>query len=801
MNYQVRRRGENLGVFSLEELRRRRESGELTGDEYIQREGASDWQPLDLVLQHGWSVAPPPLPVTVSTDGPNQTFIWLAIVAGVILCLVAVVAFGIFVGKVQQHYLSILSQSRARQVFNGSRPEAIAAASKPIVWTTNTLTQADANKRAREFRLRQWLDGYEKRGQHNPACDAEIEQFIRVWIDTCYDGPEATNISWLENESDKLANDPNCTDPLALTVAADESLNQFQMEKRFERALAAYPTSLHMAYPKFYATVRLAAQLGERSDRTGALETSALELLPECFADGSFMPADQQEIGEIFVNDWGYNFFYRNADSVCKIAHEAGPNFRWLALTLDGEREINEAWAARGNGYADTVTDAGLKGFNAHLAIARSDMTEAWNLHPNWPLVPERMIYVSLGDSDITEMRTWFDRTTTAQIDYPRAWSDLRWGLRPRWYGNEDAMLALGKMAVATGRFDTDVPRKFIDCIYDVESEMDLPTGQHIFGRADIWPDLEKMYDGYINWPRQKNLNGWRTSYAIVAWFAGKYDVARTQLEALNWKPLQQNMSGWSVDLSLMPLEVAARTGPLGGEISNAENAREAGDISGALKRYSALGNSPAADARTKEFIQCRVAELAAERRLQKGGWIDFLPSSDNDPNWVFSFGKAHRLPDGALEVESGPKGHMLYSRTRVGANFEVRGQFEVVRSSNKNFQAGIVMGVPDFDGYNWYGFRIKRHDVEGDVVCLGLGWSRRQITGHTVLNNVTNSFDFILQNGKVTASVNGVEIFHQAAPPVEIGVPDNSYLLGLGAFNDSADTVIRYRNVQVRKL
>jgi len=52
-----------------------------------------------------------------------------------------------------------------------------------------------------------------------------------------------------------------------------------------------------------------------------------------------------------------------------------------------------------------------------------------------------------------------------------------------------------------------------------------------------------------------------------------------------------------------------------------------------------------------------------------------------------------------------------------------------------------------------------------------------------------------------VTASVNGVEIFHQAAPPVGLSVPDNSYLLGLGAFSDSDDNVIRYRNVQVRQL
>ncbi|MGA3283782.1 MAG: hypothetical protein ABSD57_04905 [Verrucomicrobiota bacterium] len=397
-------------------------------------------------------------------------------------------------------------------------------------------------------------------------------------------------------------------------------------------------------------------------------------------------------------------------------------------------------------------------------------------------------------------MRTWFDRTVAAQIDYPGAWSEMRWGLRPRWYGSEKAMLAFGVAALNTGRFDTDVPRKYLDCVYDMESEMELPPGRHIFGRDNIWPDLKRMYEGYVA-KAPDYRDGWRTSYAVAAYLAGKYDVARAQLEALDWKPVSRNLDGWNVDLSLMPLEVAARTGPLGEKISAAESARDSGDISAALKKYSGLENATDADARTHEFVRDRLALLAVEERLKKGGWVDLLPSGADDPNWVFSFGQARRLPDGALEVKSGAKGHLLFSRAQAGAAFEIEGAFEVVHSANKNFQAGVVMGVPDFDGYNWYGFRIKRHDEEGDVVCLGRGWTRQQISQHVVLNDVTNSFDFIYQKGKVSASVNGVEIFHRVAPPVTISVPDNSFLLGLGAFNDSTSTVIRYRHVQARRL
>jgi hypothetical protein len=69
MNYRVRRLGDDLGVFSFEDLRRRRAAGELTGSEHVQAEGMADWQPLDLVLQQGDSSAPPPMMAPASIAG------------------------------------------------------------------------------------------------------------------------------------------------------------------------------------------------------------------------------------------------------------------------------------------------------------------------------------------------------------------------------------------------------------------------------------------------------------------------------------------------------------------------------------------------------------------------------------------------------------------------------------------------------------------------------------------------------------------------------------------------------------
>ena len=51
MDYHLNQQGQTIGVFPLEELRRRRQAGELTGAELVWCECMSAWQLLDAVLQ------------------------------------------------------------------------------------------------------------------------------------------------------------------------------------------------------------------------------------------------------------------------------------------------------------------------------------------------------------------------------------------------------------------------------------------------------------------------------------------------------------------------------------------------------------------------------------------------------------------------------------------------------------------------------------------------------------------------------------------------------------------------------
>lgn len=805
MNYHLQHEGQDLGIFPLYELRQRRATGKLTGAELVWCEGMTDWQPLDSVLQTpaagNLRPAPPPVPKPASRWNLPPKIAFMVVVAFLVV-VAGVTIFTVRVLRTVRQVRSGFESSSRRGNYNYGSQKDVSVASKPVSWSTNTLTEADVQKSRREFRLRQWLEGYKLRGERDPACDAQALGLIGNWIASNYGGQVDTNLPSITKLSDMLAADPACTDPIILTAAGVQSVELYEGIRRLERALSGFENSRHKAYPKFYATVTLAGKLSDNPRRVSALDASALQLLGEAFKDGSLLPKDQAQIADILVNGWADNFFNRNRTAISSLPQSAGESFQWLSLVLEGEYQIKEAWKARGGGYTDTVTEKGWEGFREHLAEARKALTKAWSLQPDLPLAPCRMIYVSLGDSDIGEMRLWFDRAVTAQIDYPRAWKDLRWGLRPRWYGSHESMLALGVTALNTRRFDTDVPRKFFDSVSDLEAELKPPLGQHIYGREDIWPRLQEMYEGYIAATTKTNdQDGWRSTYSAVAYLAGNYDAARTQLEALNWKPWPGNLNNWGTDLSLMPSEVAARTSPLGPQISVAESNRNNGEFGAALQIYSRLPTSTIAEERARLFVQDRMVTLELERRLQGGLWIDFLPADENFAGWHRGRGTFRRLRDGALEVQADQGGHIIYSRARVGMNFEVKGSFEVVRSSNDAFQAGLVMGIPEFDFRGWYAFRVKRNPDEGEVAAFSTHWAKSSADKPVTLNSDTNSFYFRFQGGKVSASVNGQDILNEIRPPKNSYIATNEFMVGFGAFNDMNDTVIRYRNVQIRKL
>ncbi len=784
MNYHLHYQGQNLGVFPLEELRNRRNSGELTGQEFVWCQGMRDWKTLDSVLN------------PASRKKPDGLLI-VGVAVGVLFFLLFFSGLG---------YLAVKGFNQGRRaairIPQGtgfeSRKSAVATASAPIVSNSNTLTAASVLKKEKEFRERQYLESYRKFARHDSPADLDAQNLINSWIISNFGtDTEKKNVPLLTNWSDTLGSDP---DPVVQLITALEVPELHDGIRRLQQAVDGFQDSKYPGYPKFYANMMLANKLIQnRAGRRRDLDAAAVLYLTQALKEGSVQPGDQDDIAETLVYGSGETFFERNGASVYQAVLSAGNSYRWLGLVLQGEFEINEAWKSRGDGYAGSVTQQGWNGFYDHLAKARSCLTEAWKLHPEFPLAPTRMMTVALGDSGLDEMRQWFDRAVMAQIDYQAAWKELRWGLRPRWYGSTDSMLAFGETALRTGRYDTYVPHMFLDTVSDLESELQLPPGEHVYGRADIWPNLQEMYEGYINRASEKQ-NNWRASYSSLAYIAGKYDVAKSQLDALGWKPNRVYLSGWGQDLSLMPLEVAARTGPLGSEIAKAEAARKYGDAARALQLYQTLSHNTNIDQSTAAFVRDRLKTLDIEQRLQSGEWVSMLPDDPAFTGWNIVRGDFHLMPDGSLEVNSAHEGHILYSRARIGKSFEVKGEIITVQSSTGAFQGGVVLGLPEPDYWTWDSFRLRRNKVR-DQVTFAEGWSTAEVLYPASLNDVTNTFDLRFGMNRITASVNGTTVFQNVAPPENWHLTTNEMHFGLGAFNNMNVTTLRYRDVQVRVL
>jgi hypothetical protein len=679
------------------------------------------------------------------------------------------------------------------------------AATEPVFISKKTKTMADVTRTDRDFLARQFLEGYQLRGARSPEYDTLAEGMISNWIAANPANDTNANLPSLAAPGDLLAKDTNCTDPLVLTFAGLNATELREGIRRLDRAVTGFQNSKHLAYPKFFAAVALTDKEFEGgTNRIPALDAQGLAWLQEAFTDGSLRPEDQEVVAESLIHGWARNFFLRHPIEVYGIVNAQGDQYQWLALVLQGENEINAAWASRGGGYADSVTATGWQGFYDDLARARNSLNYAWHLDPDRPQAPDLMITVSLGNSDINEMRTWFDRTVSAQLDYADAWHEMRWGLRPRWFGDINSMLAFGRTALNTRRFDTDVPRVYLASVADAEDEMGLATGQQIYGQDNIWPDLETMYLGYIAGTNQTGAarDNWQSRFAVTAYLAGKYDVAQQQLQALNWQPDPSALTGWYNDLSLMPMEVAARTGAQSNLVAVAEDHRQDGEIADALNIYDQLAKSSDLDSLTRSFVRERQYSLNLEEQLQTGKWISFLPADNQFIGWQTNFGAFEVLPDGSLEVHADENGHMMYCRARVGTEFEIRGTYDVVNTSSGYFQGGVVMGLPQFENFNWYAFRVKRNASDGDAAAFSQHWSRQQVM--VPLNNLdshTNSFDFRFQHGFATASVNGQQILDEIPPPESSYVTTNEFYVGLGAFNYSDSTVIRYHDVEIRSL
>lgn len=409
-----------------------------------------------------------------------------------------------------------------------------------------------------------------------------------------------------------------------------------QFDNRVKHATAAIPLLDPAREPGLHANFRvyLYWHIGRTGRETppaeyagkldGFLNAAVVEATEGPFAH----PAERRVIFWELWEDYLHDDAFKARDPhIRRIAEhpEADP---WIAAALVGVHEIETAWEKRGSGFAHRVDEAGWKGFEEHLALARTALRRAIEIDPRHPEPYAELITVAMGGEarGPESPGYWFEQATAAQYDWWPAYTKLLWASRPRWGGSHEAMRAIADRALAEARYDTRVPFIAIKAYNDIQSERadDEPM---IWAEPEVKRKLDIYYRRFVerfadNPPMLAvNLSQW----AVMAYLAGDHAqarelVARTEGvangfvdDAWIWRHVQ-------FGAPFMMDDLLARGGPAGGALAAVEAETQAIGPDDAARRFTAFAAelNPGLPAQTVAHRKAFAARVEHARTLDR---------------------------------------------------------------------------------------------------------------------------------------------------------------------------------------
>jgi hypothetical protein len=463
------------------------------------------------------------------------------------------------------------------------------------------------------------------------------------------------------------------------------------------------------------------------------------------------------------------------------------------------------------------VKEEEWKGMRESLALSREALTASWKLRPDRPEAAAAMISVAMADAEPGESpRLWFDRAVAARFDYMPAYYRLRSALRWRWSGDPDALLAFARECAATRRFDTEVPLAAFWTVEQIEADLfgearyagnidDADEARAAADAAVLPPSPYKSDDVYemvstvlmryrrgpgnVRWQRYASFQ------AVVDYKAERYEAARKVLDELTsgLEPEARERIGGT----LPEARIHALASPLGAHVKQAEDLYKANQVAEAL---ALLGKARAsAPAQALPYFDQRLAAGRIETDLATGAPATLF-STPTLAGWTPVNGTWKVESDGSLVATSDARGHLISGDARVGWNVEIAADIEIESTSNGQFQAGIALGrVISISNRDWLCFRVKNTAHEGKVVYFSQNiYAPRHTIPYPVglkSHVVVQSFD-----GHLWAYVDGKAVVTDYVPEWKMPRTGDVHV-GFGAYVNDNTTVVRYRNIRLRRL
>ncbi len=200
-------------------------------------------------------------------------------------------------------------------------------------------------------------------------------------------------------------------------------------------------------------------------------------------------------------------------------------------VAMDGDYFTEMAWAARGAGYANTVSSSQFQTFDGRLQQARALLEQAYAKYPNEPRIPGFMLRVALGGSiDVATAETWYQRAIKADPTFYNGYVAREWYLQPRWCGSVDDEWKFVQECVATQDWANRLPMIIAPGLNNVADDGD----SGIYSRDDVWQVVNTTYRKYLEmYPRAFM---YRTYFLRAAYLGNHPDVMKEQYKILGPK-------------------------------------------------------------------------------------------------------------------------------------------------------------------------------------------------------------------------------------------------------------------------
>jgi peroxiredoxin len=572
---------------------------------------------------------------------------------------------------------------------------------KPIPAGEDALTSKNATEDKVAFNLRTTVDPYKKVGSRNDAWDEAVIKFLTEASRHFSSAKGHKSRVELIAMAEPLA-EQGCDDPLVKYIHGTMLQDGVPDAASQSRALRLVEQSDHGLVERGYPANRTFSA-ASRMYRALKKDSSQAEKAEEYLALSEKHALEAILQDDLKTNDGRtlYDQVYEFAQSLppermaqfCEAAKAHEEESPYVVNMLLGEYHLQAAWKARGGSFAPEVTEAGWQGFGEHMDLARDAFEKAWKAAPKRPEAATAMVKIAMGSgrSSEREMRKWFDRAVEAQLDYRTAYTNLLYGLMPRWHGSHERMYRFGVECIDTNRYDTDVPYEFCDAVWQIMRDDQNPLGNRYAQRPGLYQNVQRVCQGYEG--QDRNVAWWKTVWLGFAYLAQQWDDAARLLRELDSELDADALGRFPLVADEVIQAVHLHASPHADAILAAFSAADGGKRQEAVDALKAILAEKDLEPSIKAQVASRLQGLDWSLDFQKGGPVSLIPEA-NLRGWKVAAGSWSQTPSGELNGVSDKSGVILECQAEFGTHWELSGEMVHGNSPYNPWDAGILLNV-----------------------------------------------------------------------------------------------------------